>query len=126
MGGSLRLVRCRGGGGGCGGCSSGEPQKVRAAGADRYGAGLQAGDSDVIGSAEFGAQAGYLQEAVAPHHVNFEPASGAEAFEAAVGPGFRKGGEERDFAGVALDQHFSDAGGASEIAVDLEGRVSVE
>jgi hypothetical protein len=59
-------------------------------------------------------------------HVDVEAAAGAEAGDVAVGPGGGEGGEEVDLSGVALEEHLGDAGGAAEVAVDLEGRVGVE
>src|SRR5207248_6263175 len=58
--------------------------------------------------------------------VDLEAAAGAEAADCAGGPGRGEGGEQVEFAGVALEEHLGDAGGEAEVAVDLEGGVGVE
>ena len=72
------------------------------------------------------ADAGALELALGPVDLNLESAAGPEALDGAVGPGFRERGQELDFAGVALEQHLGDAGGAAEVAVDLERGMGVE
>jgi hypothetical protein len=53
-------------------------------------------------------------------------AAGAHVGDLAFGPGVGQGGQQLDFAAVALHQHFGDGGGAAEVAVDLERRVLAE
>ena len=45
--------------------------------------------------------------------------------DGACGPCFGECGEEADFAEVALEQHFGDAGTGAEVGFDLEGSGAV-
>ena len=58
---------------------------------------------------------------LAPAAVHLHAATGAESAVAAGVPEVRQGGEELDHPLVALKEHLGDAGGAAEVAVDLEG-----
>ena len=71
--------------------------------------------------------------AVLPGEVDLEAASGAQASEGSGGPCCGEGGEEADHVevlvgaiGVGLEEHLDEAGGAAEVAVDLEGGVLLE
>ena len=44
----------------------------------------------------------------------------------ALGPRGGQGGQEMDFAGVTLEQHFADAGGVTKASIDLKGGVGTE
>ena len=57
------------------------------------------------------------------HHL---VASDAEAFEMAVLPYRRQGGQQLDFAVVALQQHLGNACRAAKVTVDLERRMGAE
>ena len=53
---------------------------------------------------------------------SFESAAGAEPFDVACGPGFWKRGQESNFTGVGLKQHFRDGGRGAEGAFHLGSR----
>src|SRR5262245_29855025 len=61
-----------------------------------------------------------------PSYIDFKSAAGAQPFDAPVGPGRRRRGQQVNLSRVALQQHLGDARGAAEVAVDLERRVNVE
>ena len=69
---------------------------------------------------------GFSQPSVSPNHRHFESAAGPQAAYRSVGPGLGKRRQQVYLSGVALEQHLGDPGRRSEIAVDLEGRVSVQ
>ena len=64
--------------------------------------------------------------AVAPGAFHYLVAAGAEALEVAVLPDGGEGGQQLEGAVVALEQHLGDAGGAAEVAVDLERGMGAE
>src|SRR5436309_6911300 len=74
--------------------------------------------------------------AVFPFKVHFETTAGTKAFYAAIGPSFWESGKQFQFkygmvfgftlALVRLQQHFTDARGSAEIAINLKRRMSVE
>ena len=63
---------------------------------------------------------GFRQLSVLPEDVCGEAAAGAQAVNMAVRPSRGKGGEEAKDAGVTLEEEFGDAGGAAQVAVNLE------
>src|SRR5665213_538814 len=69
---------------------------------------------------------GSRESSVFPRDVHCEAAAGAQAIHAAGGPRFRQRGQELDLVILALQQHFSDAGGAAEIAVNLKRRMRIK
>ena len=74
----------------------------------------------------WGGQCGGSQLPILPGDVHRDVAARAQTFHRACGPGLRQRREQLDFAGVALQQHLGDAGGAAKVAVNLERRVGVE
>ena len=68
---------------------------------------------------------GFCQPAGGPFEIDLEAASGKKAGDFAVRPGGRKRRQQMYESQVALQQHFGDACGAAEIAVDLERRMGV-
>ena len=68
----------------------------------------------------------FNQPALFPSDIHLESASGAESFDASIGPLRWEGGQEVDLALVRLEQHFADAGGDAKIAVNLHRRVEPE
>ena len=74
-----------------------------------------------------GMEGKFLEGAVLPAEVEGKTAAGFDTYYFPVGEGCRQGGKDlEDAPGVALQQHFCQSGGAAEVAVDLEGGVSVE
>ena len=69
---------------------------------------------------------GTLQDAPGPAQIQSQPTLGAKAFHTTFPPHFRQRGQKRYPVGPALDQHGGYPRNASEIAVDLEGRVIVK
>ena len=67
----------------------------------------------------------FCQPAGGPFEIDLEAASGKKAGDFAVGPGRRKRRKQVDESQMALQQHLGDAGGAAEIAIDLERRMGV-
>ena len=68
---------------------------------------------------------GFCQPAGGPFEIDLEAASGKKAGDFAGRPGGRKCGQQMGESQLALQQHFGDAGGAAEIAVDLKWRMGV-
>ena len=92
-------------------------------------------DLPVLGGVEHGAgagdaafQRGLDQLAAAPRHCHGNPAPSAQPRHAALRPRGRQGGQQVEFAAVALQQHFDHRRRSAEIAVDLEDarRVQVQ
>lgn len=61
-----------------------------------------------------------------PFHVHDKASSCAKTFDGAVGPLFWQCREQMDLVCMALQKHFCDGSGSSEVAVDLERRVVIE
>ena len=55
-----------------------------------------------------------------------KPPRARRPLTAPLGQALGKRGQKFDLAGMALQEHLGDAGGAAEIAVDLERRMGVE
>lgn len=73
-----------------------------------------------------GADARAGEFAGSPCQIDFKGAACAEAVDGAGVPGLWERGEEFDFAGMGLEEHFGEAGGAAEAAVDWEGWAGIE
>lgn len=73
-----------------------------------------------------------VQFPATPHNVYLVSSAGPQSADRSILPSLRQGGEQVDqetighIADMRLEQHLDDAGRASEVAVDLEGRVAVE
>ena len=64
--------------------------------------------------------------AVFPSTFHHLAVTGAKAFEMAVFPSRRKGGQQFNLSIMALQQHLGDASRATEVAVNLERRMGAE
>ena len=64
--------------------------------------------------------------AILPRTLHHLIASGTKTFEVAILPYQRQGGQQFDFAVMALQQHLGDASRAAEVAIDLERRMRAE
>ena len=64
---------------------------------------------------------GFVKIAVSPLQVDFHATSCTEPVDGAGGPGLGQGGQESDFAEVALEEHLGDSGRSAEVGIDLEG-----
>src|SRR5690606_6984200 len=73
-----------------------------------------------------GGEPGGGELAVLPRKVDGDAAAGAQAGDRAVAPGGRQRGQKLEFAALRLEQHFGNAGGAAEVAVDLKRRMGVK
>ena len=73
-----------------------------------------------------GADGGRRQFPTLPGDVHLEAAAGAQARHATLGPGLRQRGQQLNFAVLALQQHFHDAGRAAKVAINLERRAGVK
>src|SRR5262252_5027585 len=67
-----------------------------------------------------------LQPTLVPRDVDPKAAARAEAANRAGRPSLGQGREKPNHTGVALQEHFADAGDAAEVAVDLKRGMSVE
>ena len=72
------------------------------------------------------ANLGMCEQAVLPREIDLVSPARAQAANLTGWPCRRESREQMDFACVTLNQHLGDAGGCAEIAVDLEGRMSIE
>src|SRR4051812_18640925 len=83
------------------------------------GPGLEVGrpvaEAEVARAVERREEGGPGELAVAPVEVDGEAAPRLEALDRPAGPGPGEGGQELDLAGVALEEHLGDAGGAAEV-----------
>jgi hypothetical protein len=63
---------------------------------------------------------------VLPLHIQFETTTGTKPLDRAVGPGLGQGRQQFNLTRTALQEHLADAGGAAEVAIDLERRMGIE
>ncbi len=67
-----------------------------------------------------------LDRTVLPGDVGRDPAMGAKPAHRTPRPGSRQGRQQVDGVAPALQQHFRNAGGRAEVAVNLERRMGIE